>query len=400
MQVHVHTKFCFLCVLTFLFQQCNHCHGDQSGGHHHGNHSDLQISEAPYVRAAAGSPDSKSPEGGALEEEQRFYIQELFRRYGQRDRLDFQGFESLLFSLGLGGVKVVDVDHEHLGHDHVAHLDLLDLQEGLHSHSSTSKGHHHEHDHPHQHPRSIHPSTERGPTTCSHTPAVSPAADAPAKYDHDPYHGHTHHHSEEEDSNHKHSDDQVQDAHDDHIHDKGDQQVQVNHKDVSSQPKNHNHSDHSGDHKHHTHQVPVHTDTTPFYPKQIPSANLEPSQVHQSSPAPTKRPKRLRTKARGQQVPNKSLSPDTAPSDDHKHEHSHDHHEKHAHSHSHKDKREAPGAPGTPSPPMLSGHLGSLSHQHEEVGLFKIYINSCWYTRTHENFSSSFQHFEGMLNFL
>ncbi|KAG7233294.1 hypothetical protein INR49_007252 [Caranx melampygus] len=165
MRVHVHTKFCFLCVLTFLFHQCNHCHGDghshQHSGHHHADHShahnDLQISEAPYVRGATVPPESKSPEGDALEEEQRFYIQQLFRRYGQKDRIDFQGFQSLLFSLGLGEVKVVGVDHEDLGHDHVAHLDLLDMLEGLHTHSSTNdgrdQGHGHGHSHGHQHGR-------------------------------------------------------------------------------------------------------------------------------------------------------------------------------------------------------------------------------------------------------
>ncbi|MEQ2170594.1 hypothetical protein GOODEAATRI_001908 [Goodea atripinnis] len=108
MQVHVHTKFCFLCVLTFIFHHCNHCHVE---GHSHPSdghqHSDLQISEAPYVHSATVPPESNSPEGGPLEEEQRFYIQQLFRRYGQKDRLDFQGFQSLLLSLGLGEVKLL-----------------------------------------------------------------------------------------------------------------------------------------------------------------------------------------------------------------------------------------------------------------------------------------------------
>ncbi|XP_050925946.1 zinc transporter ZIP10 [Lates calcarifer] len=149
MRVHVHTKFCFLCVFTFLFHQCNHCHGEHHHADHSHVHSDLQISDASYVRGATVTPESGSSHGDALEEEQRFYIQQLFRRYGQKDRMDFQGFQSLLFSLGLGEVKVVDVDHEDLGHDHVAHLDLLDMQEGLHSHSSTSDGHDQDHRHGH-----------------------------------------------------------------------------------------------------------------------------------------------------------------------------------------------------------------------------------------------------------
>uniref|UniRef100_A0A3B5MJ91 Solute carrier family 39 member 10 n=1 Tax=Xiphophorus couchianus TaxID=32473 RepID=A0A3B5MJ91_9TELE len=148
MRVHVHTKFCFLCVLTFIFHHCNHCHAD---GHDHPavghQHNDRQISEAPYVRATT---KSDAQEGGPLEEEQHFYIQKLFSHYGQKDRLDFQGFQSLLMSLGLGEVKLVGVDHEDLGHDHVTHLDLLDVQEGLHSHSSSSDGHNHDH-HNHDH---------------------------------------------------------------------------------------------------------------------------------------------------------------------------------------------------------------------------------------------------------
>ncbi|KAK2839521.1 hypothetical protein Q5P01_013261 [Channa striata] len=205
MRVHVHTKFCFLCVLTFLFHQCNCCHTEghshQHSGHHHANHnhthSDLQISEAPYVRGATVSPESKKPQGDALEEEQRFYIQQLFRRYGQKDQLDFQGFQNLLLSLGLGEVKVVDVDHEELGHDHVAHLDLVDIQEGLHSHSSTNEGqgqgHGHGHSHPHHKPSSYQLHTEQAPTPCSQQPTdASPAAGASTGPDpkHDVDHDH------------------------------------------------------------------------------------------------------------------------------------------------------------------------------------------------------------------
>lgn len=385
MRVHVHTKFCFLCVLTFLFHQCNHCHGDghshQHGGHHHEDHnhahSDLQISEAPYVKAATVSPVSNSPQGDALEEEQRFYIQQLFRRYGQKDRLDFQGFQSLLFSLGLGEVKMVGVDHEDLGHDHVAHLDVLDLQEGLHTHSSTNKdpnhGHQHSHGHPHHKPGSHHPRTEQVPTKCSKTTATSPAAGAPTKHDHnhdhnhdhDHDHGHNHDHTKVEDSDHhKHSDGHVQDT---HVHD---------------------HSDHNnGDHEHHhnhIHEVHTGTDIAPVNQGEQPSAHLEPSQAPQelqSSPAPTQsRPKKPRkpTRVKGQRGRNKPSPSLTPPSDGHEHEHDHGHgheHEhnhdsdhKHDHGHFHKDKREAPvehAAPTLPTP-VLSGHPGGLSHQHDE----------------------------------
>ncbi|KAI3356508.1 hypothetical protein L3Q82_017715, partial [Scortum barcoo] len=392
MRVHVHTKFCFLCVVTFLFHQCNHCHGDghshQHSGHHHADHnhahSDLQISEAPYVRGATVPPETKSPQGHSLEEEQRFYIQQLFRRYGKKDRLDFQGFQSLLFSLGLGEVKVVGVDHEDLGHDHVAHLDLLDIQEGLHSHSS-NEGHSqgHRHGHPHHKPDSHHPHTEQIPTRCSQqTTVASPAAAAPTGHDHEHEHDHdhghdaehSHDHSKVEESDHKHS---VQDTHDhDHTHEKEHkhEQVQVhsNQKDLSSQPdSDHDHSDHKHDHSH-IHEGQTSTDIPPSKQEQQPSPQAKPSPVPQepqSTPANTEsQPKKPRKPARtrGQRGRNKTPSTLTPVSDDNDHQHDHDH--SHDHSHSHKDKREAPGGPASPTlpAPVLAGHMGGLSHQHEE----------------------------------
>lgn len=401
MRVHVHTKFCFLCVLTFLFHQCNHCHAEghshQHGGHQHADHkhahSDLQISEAPYMRGATISPKSMKHDEDALEEEQRFYIQQLFRRYGQKDQLDFQGFQSLLFSLGLGEVKMVDVGHEDLGHDHVAHLDLLDMQKGLHSHSSEHEGHGQGHGHgPHHKSSSHHPHTEQVPTACSkESTAASPAAGAPRgheqKHDHDPDHDHghdaehSHDHTRVENRDHKHSDVHVQDTvdynHDghDHAHDRDHkhEQVQSNNKDLSFQP----HSDHDhGDHEHdHVHQIQNGTDIPPLSQKQVLSDHLEPSQVPQelqSPPVPTesqlKKPRKP-ARFRGQRGRNKTLSTLTPPSDDHDHEHSHDHDHRHSHSHSRKDKREAPGGLSTPTlpVPLLAGHPGGLSHQHEEV---------------------------------
>ncbi|XP_072253981.1 zinc transporter ZIP10 [Leuresthes tenuis] len=386
MRVHVHPKFCFLCVLTFLFHQCNHCHGEehshQHDGHHHGDHSsahsDLQISQTPYMSAATVSPASKSPQSDSLAEEQRFYIQQLFNRYGQKDRLDFQGFQNMLFSLGLGEVKVLGVDHEDLGHDHVAHLELLDLQEGLHLHSSSnedqSHSHHHGHDHTPHKPHSHHPHTERVPTRCSQTTPASPDA-APTKHDHSHDRGHNHDHSMVEDSNHKHSDDHVQQHTHDHDHDHNHEehkhqqvQMQSNHKDLSSQQHNvHDHRDHSGDREHDHHVLQEHTVITPVNHEQQPFAHPEPSKAPHASPAPTEsRTKRPRKPARvkGQRGSNKMPSSDTASSDDH--EHGHDHHHKHGHSHSHKDKREASGYPASPASQVLSGHPGGMSHQHEQ----------------------------------
>lgn len=46
--------------------------------------------------------------------------------------------------MGLGEIKVVEINHEDLGHDHVSHLDILAVQEGKHFHS-----HNHQHSHNH-----------------------------------------------------------------------------------------------------------------------------------------------------------------------------------------------------------------------------------------------------------
>ncbi|XP_014851570.1 PREDICTED: zinc transporter ZIP10-like [Poecilia mexicana] len=374
MRVHVHTKFCFLCVLTFIFHHCNHCHAD---GHDHPavghQHIDLQISEAPYVRATT---ESNAQEGGPLEEEQRFYIQQLFRRYGQKDRLDFHGFQSLLMSLGLGKVKLVGVDHEDLGHDHVAHLDLLDVQEGLHSHSSSSDDHNHDHhdhnhdhhdhnhdhhDHNHDHHSHDHhdhshdhhdhkprpPRTEQVPTRCSHTTASSPPTGEPS-------------------GNQEHSD------HDAHDEDHPQQQTEV------QSSRKHLTSVHQG-HRNHSHDRHNHTD-----------GQLEPPVGPTQSPARrTRRP----GKVRGQRRPNKLPTPETPQPGGHDHEHGHEHehghdggheHEhghdgghdhEHGHdgghdhdrAHAHKDKREAPGvAAVVAASPVLTEHPGGMTHQHEE----------------------------------
>ncbi|XP_062258584.1 zinc transporter ZIP10 isoform X2 [Platichthys flesus] len=422
MRVHVHTKFCFLCVLTFLFHQCNHCHGEghshqhsehPQDGHDH-VHSDLQISEAPYTSGSTVSPESKSPRGDTLEEEQRFYIQQLFSRYGQKDRLDFKGFQNLLFSLGLGEVKVVGADHEELGHDHVAHLDLVDIQEGLHTHSpKEDHGHGHGHGHQHHKPGPDRLHKAEATTGCSqHTTAASPAAGAPTGHDHKHEHGHNHRHDAEhnhnhskvKDSDHKHSDGHVQDTHDhDHennhdqvAHDKHEQvQVQSNPKDITSQPHSehdhgtheHNHGDHDhGDHDHSTHDHGTHehdhgthehdhsdsahpaqtvTDSSLIDQEQLPTVPSEPSPIPQeTSPAPigskTKKP-RNPARVRGQRGRNKTSS-SKSPSDDHDHKHGH------GHSHSHKHRREAPGGHVTTTlpAPVLPGHSAGFLHQHEE----------------------------------
>ncbi|OCT63835.1 zinc transporter ZIP10 [Xenopus laevis] len=138
MKVHMHTKFCLICLLTFVFHHCNHCHEDvqddlSDKGHVH-SHSDYQISEQPYLKDGALELSTDQYTAPDAEHEQKYYIEKLFFHYGDNGRLSFKGLEELLENLGLGEVKVVEIVHEDIGHDHVSHLDILDLQEKKHTH--------------------------------------------------------------------------------------------------------------------------------------------------------------------------------------------------------------------------------------------------------------------------
>uniref|UniRef100_A0A8C5K913 Zinc transporter ZIP10 n=1 Tax=Jaculus jaculus TaxID=51337 RepID=A0A8C5K913_JACJA len=134
MKVHIHTKFCLICLLTFVFHHCNHCHEEHDHGpeelhRHHRGMTELEPNKFSVQDA---------------ESEKKYYIEKLFDRYGENGRLSFFGLEKLLTNLGLGEIKVVEINHEDLGHDHVSHLDILAVQEGKHSHS-----HNHQHSHSH-----------------------------------------------------------------------------------------------------------------------------------------------------------------------------------------------------------------------------------------------------------
>ncbi|XP_078407976.1 zinc transporter ZIP10 isoform X3 [Cetorhinus maximus] len=147
MKVHLHTKFCFICLLTFLFHHCNHCHDDHDHEHNHDHnhapeenhihkHNYYQISEESYLQ----NNPSKSSLHHA-ENKQMYYIQKLFSRYGENGKLTFHGLEKLLSNLGLGEVKVVEIEHEHDDHDHVSHLDFLELLKHKHVHSHSHTNH-------------------------------------------------------------------------------------------------------------------------------------------------------------------------------------------------------------------------------------------------------------------
>ncbi|CAN8207211.1 unnamed protein product [Coccothraustes coccothraustes] len=79
----------------------------------------------------AGTP-GRLPEDA--EQEHGYYLRQLFGQYGENGTLPFEGLARLLGSLGLGRVQVVQIQHEELGHGHVSHLDLLEVQEDKHRH--------------------------------------------------------------------------------------------------------------------------------------------------------------------------------------------------------------------------------------------------------------------------
>ncbi|KAM5280149.1 zinc transporter ZIP10 [Ctenodactylus gundi] len=124
MKVHVHTQFCLVCLLTVVLHHCSRCHE----GHGHGPEEPHGHRRGPAGPEPAGVPVE-------AENEKKYYIEKLFDRYGENGRLSFFGLEKLLTNLGLGEIKVVEINHEDLGHDHVSHLDVLAVQEGRHPHS-------------------------------------------------------------------------------------------------------------------------------------------------------------------------------------------------------------------------------------------------------------------------
>uniref|UniRef100_A0A8C9V0W7 Solute carrier family 39 member 10 n=1 Tax=Scleropages formosus TaxID=113540 RepID=A0A8C9V0W7_SCLFO len=142
MRVCLHSSICLLCVVTLLFHPYCPIHAHKN--HAHSDHSHSHTPDGLQTSQVGGSSDPPTSNFGLDEalSEQRFYIQQLFRRYGQQDRLDFGGFQNLLLSLGLGQV--------HLGHK---------LTHGL-KHDN-SHDHSHDHNHRHKNNRSISDSTRK-----------------------------------------------------------------------------------------------------------------------------------------------------------------------------------------------------------------------------------------------
>lgn len=79
------------------------------------------------------------PEDAA--QEHGYYLRQLFGQYGHNGTLPFEGLARLLGSLGLGRVQVVRIQHDELGHGHVSHLDVLEVQEDKHRHRHPLREH-------------------------------------------------------------------------------------------------------------------------------------------------------------------------------------------------------------------------------------------------------------------
>ncbi|TFK02937.1 dual specificity testis-specific protein kinase 2 [Platysternon megacephalum] len=86
-----------------------------------------------------GPPPPGLPEDA--EQEQSYYLQQLFGLYGENGTVSRQGLARLLQSLGLGRVQVVEMEHEALGHGHVSHLDILEVQDNKHRHRHSALEH-------------------------------------------------------------------------------------------------------------------------------------------------------------------------------------------------------------------------------------------------------------------
>ncbi|XP_030051102.1 zinc transporter ZIP5 isoform X2 [Microcaecilia unicolor] len=98
-------------------------------------------SEQPTVASVLGDGSHNNGRLDDAQKEQRYYLQQLFRLYGENGTLSFHGLTKLLLNLGLGKVQVVEIEHEDLGHGHLSHLDILEVQENKHSHSHSTLDH-------------------------------------------------------------------------------------------------------------------------------------------------------------------------------------------------------------------------------------------------------------------
>nr|XP_060636749.1 zinc transporter ZIP10 isoform X1 [Anolis sagrei ordinatus] len=349
MTVHMHTQFCLICLLTFVFHQCHHCHSHGAEKGQSNNHNSDQISDTPYLQNGRTEP---APNKEA-EEEQKYYIEKLFECYGENGRLHFWGLEKLLTNLGLGEVKVVELNHEDIGHDHVSHLDLIEVQEGKHSHS-------HSHPHPHSHSGSENQTVNEEPTKRNQKCDPEKEGTEPSLK---PGGKHTRGHN----SHHRHR-----------------QRYRCHH--------SHHHLGHNGSHHSHNDSISASDHGEPSHE---PSTETNTTQEH-CEIKPCKEKKRRRDKKKSSEIPVEATQDFTADHDsneqykhnrvqkeDHVHEgspshvhfHDNDHSASHGHrdphppsgaSHRHASKREAP-----------HNHNGMKRHLHKDHNRHEDYHEEC-----------------------
>uniref|UniRef100_A0A8C9W4Z1 Solute carrier family 39 member 10 n=1 Tax=Scleropages formosus TaxID=113540 RepID=A0A8C9W4Z1_SCLFO len=397
MRVCLHSSICLLCVVTLLFHPYCPIHAHKN--HAHSDHSHSHTPDGLQTSQVGGSSDPPTSNFGLDEalSEQRFYIQQLFRRYGQQDRLDFGGFQNLLLSLGLGQVRLLDLEHEDLGHDHVAHLDILQVQDGHHTHRpSHSYGHQQSHSH----------SEEEDNWTSIQPPPCRPnaieATEGPKVVLEDPSHeddhiqdlGHKLTHGLKHDNSHDHS-------HDHNHRHKNNRSISDSTRKQSKPQQNERHR-----HPQH-HKVQNGRESNIFQPLKPQNSSGQqkpeqhPSPVPQSPDTRNKKPRKS-SKRKGVHSKTKDSTFGTAVplpnteihgskdattkaedhqeslfhqkdlnDDDHEHsDHGHDH--EYEHDNQHKEgrikKRAAPDEPVNPGWMSLDGHPEGVVHQHEEVG--------------------------------
>ncbi|XP_064262691.1 zinc transporter ZIP10-like [Passer domesticus] len=140
----------------------------------------------PGVAGAAGTP-ALLPEDAA--QEHGYYLRQLFGQYGHNGTLPSEGLARLLGSLGLGRVQVVQIQHEELGHGHVSHLDLLEVQQDKHRHRHPLREHGPRRGSEHRRtpqvprgspPRGDAPRPRAGPGSARRFPAAPPPSQTPS----------------------------------------------------------------------------------------------------------------------------------------------------------------------------------------------------------------------------
>jgi hypothetical protein len=127
-----------IAIFVFLLITIHTCHssGDHVHAHDHGHHGD----DAEILSNNDGSHGNrKESQSEMIEKEKKHFIKLLFEKYGHEGRIEFEGFEHLLESLGLAQVKIEDHDiHDH----HIGNSGFRNLHKShLHFKNGTTKPH-------------------------------------------------------------------------------------------------------------------------------------------------------------------------------------------------------------------------------------------------------------------